>query len=203
MSKNTQKTLQTAKSFDAVYDGNAKVLMMGTIPSAGGVKYGFFYMSKVNYFWQYLTQTLKTDNFVELANAYREAYNTSKAEECKQNVKNALYKNHIALYDVINTCERVGSADNEIVSSTNNSAQSIFQIIKDNPSIKMIFVNSYEVEKRLKQILGEDGIKQLQQMMGIETLPYTRILSPSPFCRFTYTEEQILDNWKIIKTYLD
>ena len=202
MEKNKQKTLQTAKSFDAVYDGKAKILMMGTIPSAGGVKYGFFYMSKVNYFWHYLTQTLKTDNFVELANAYRDAYNTPQAEECKQNVKQALYKNHIALYDVINTCERVGSADNEIVSSINNSAQSIFQIIKDNPSIKMIFVNSYEVEKRLKQILGEDGIKQLQQMMNIDTLPYTRILSPSPFCRFTYTEDQILDNWKIIKNYL-
>ena len=202
MTKNKQKTLQTAKSFDAVYDGNAKILMMGTIPSAGGVKYGFFYMSKVNYFWQYLTQTLQTDNFVELANAYREAYNTPQAEVCKQNVKQALYKNHIALYDVINTCERVGSADNEIVSSTNNSAQSIFQIIKDNPSIKMIFVNSYEVEKRLKQILGEDGIKQLQKMMNIDTLPYTRILSPSPFCRFTYSEEQILENWKIIKNYL-
>ena len=202
MTKNKPKTLQTAKSFDAVYDGNAKILMMGTIPSAGGVKYGFFYMSKVNYFWQYLTQTLQTDNFVELANAYREAYNTPQAEVCKQNVKQALYKNHIALYDVINTCERVGSADNEIVSSTNNSAQSIFQIIKDNPSIKMIFVNSYEVEKRLKQILGEDGIKQLQKMMNIDTLPYTRILSPSPFCRFTYSEEQILENWKIIKNYL-
>ena len=202
MTKNNPKTLQTAKSFDAVYDGNAKVLIMGTIPSAGGVRYGFFYMSKVNYFWQYLTQTLQTDNFVELANAYREAYNTPQAEECKQNVKQALYKNHIALYDVINTCERVGSADNEIVSSTNNSAQSIFKIIQDNPSIKMIFVNSYEVEKRLKQILGEDGIKKLQQMMNIDTLPYTRILSPSPFCRFTYTEEQILDNWKIIKQYL-
>lgn len=203
MEKNKQKTLQTAQSFDAVYDGNAKVLMMGTIPSAGGVKYGFFYMSKVNYFWQYLTQTLQTDDFVALANAYRNAYNTPQANECKQNVKNALYKNHIALYDVINNCERTGSADNEIVASQNNSAQSIFKIIQDNPSIKMIFLNSYEVEKRFKQIMGTDGIKQLQQMMKIDTLPYTRILSPSPFCRFTYSEEQILENWKIIKTYLD
>ena len=200
--KNTNKKLVTAKSFNAVYDGNAKILMMGTIPSAGGVKYGFFYMSKVNKFWEYLTKTLKTDNFVQLAEDYRKHYNTEQCEEYKEKVKNALYKNHIALYDVINTCERTGSADNEIVSSTNNSFESIKKIILDNPSIKMIFVNSIEVEKRLKHILGKNGIKELPQIMGISTRPYTRIISPSPFCRMTYSEEEILKNWSKIKDFL-
>ena len=85
--KNNNKKLVTAKSFNAVYDGNAKILMMGTIPSAGGVKYGFFYMSKVNKFWEYLTKTLKTDNFIQLAEDYRKHYNTESCEEYKEKVK--------------------------------------------------------------------------------------------------------------------
>ena len=200
--KNTNKKPENARSFNAVYDGNAKILMMGTIPSAGGVKYGFFYMSKVNKFWEYLTKTLNTDNFVKLADDYRANYNTPNCEHYKNQVKTALYKNNIALFDVINTCQRTGSADNQIISSVNNSYESIKQIILDNPSIKMIFVNSIEVEKRLKQILGKNGIKELQELMKINTLPYTRILSPSPFCRMTYKEEDILKSWAKIKEFM-
>ncbi|MBR2468409.1 MAG: hypothetical protein IKB42_05160 [Clostridia bacterium] len=200
MSKNVT---ENASSFDAVYDGNAKILMMGTIPSAGGVKYGFFYMSKVNNFWKYLTQTLQTDDFVKLANDYRAHYNTDDCEYYKDKVKEALYRNHIALFDVIDTCERVGSADNQILSSKNNSSQSIKKILEDNPNIKQIFVNSYEVEKRLKQIFKEEGIDELQRIMKIDTCPYTRILSPSPMCKRTHSEKEILENWQILKQYLN
>lgn len=195
------KKIETAKSFSAVYDGNAKILMMGSIPSAGGVKYGFFYMSKVNKFWEYLTKTLETDNFVELANNYRTHYNTCDCELHKDNVKKALYKNHIALFDVIQSCERVGSADNQILSSQNNSYESIKQILLDNP-IQKIIVNSYEVEKRLKQILGKAGIEEIKNIMKTNE-PIVRILSPSPMCKRTHTEKEILENWKTIKQYLN
>ena len=51
-------------------------------------------------------------------------------------------------------------------------------------------------------LLGKNGIKELQKIMGISTLPYTRILSPSPFCRMTYSEDEILKNWSKIKDFL-
>ena len=197
----TAKTTEFAKSFNAVYDGNAKILIMGSIPSAGGVKFGFFYMSKVNKFWEYLTKTLCTDNFVELANQYRDNHDKPTCERYKEQVKQALYKNHIALFDVIESCERVGSADNQILSSTNNSFDSIKQILVDNPNIKKIIVNSYEVEKRLKQILGKNGLDEVKTLLKTDN-PIIRILSPSPMCKRTHTEQEILENWKIIRQFL-
>ncbi len=196
------KKIESACGFNAVYDGKAKILIMGTIPSAGGVKYGFFYMSKVNKFWEYLTKTLNTNNFNELANNYRKYHNTEDCEKYKDLVKNALYENNIALFDVIDSCDRIGSADNQIISSKNNSADSIIKILQDNPNIKMIFLNSFEVEKRFKQIMGKEGIKTIQKIMGTTETPYIRILSPSPMCRRTHSEQEILENWKIIKKYL-
>ena len=196
-----KKKPEFAKSFNAVYDGNAKILIMGSIPSVGGVKYGFFYMSKVNNFWKYLTRTLNTDNFVELTEQYRKHYNTPDSEYYKENVKNALYKNHIALFDIIESCERVGSADNQILSSKNNSYASIKQILLKNPNIKKIIVNSYEVEKRLKQTLGKNGLAEIKTILKTDT-PIIRILSPSPMCKRTHTEAEILENWKVIKQFL-
>ena len=196
-----KKEIEYANSFDAVYDGNARVLMMGTIPSSGGVKYGFFYMSKVNHFYEYLQKTLQTDNFVKLAKDYRAHYNTPESEMYKERVKRALYRNKIALFDVINNCERTGSADVEITKSENNSADSVKKILYDNPNIKMIFVNSQEVEKRLKKIFG-GSFKPLQEIMHVDYKPVTRVLSPSPFCKMTHTEEEILQTWKPIRSFV-
>ncbi len=194
--------MESVEGFNAVYDGKAKVLMMGTVPSKGGVKYGFFYMSKVNKLYHYLTQVLGTDDFVSLANDYRAHYESEKRDYYLDRVKRALYDNHIALFDVIDSCERYGSADNQITQSSNHSAQSIKQILIDNPEIKMIFLNSYEVEKRFKQIFGKQGIEELKQIMKVSYTPYTRILSPSPMCKRTHSESEIIEDWKKIKQYL-
>lgn len=195
--------MESVEGFNAVYDGNAKVLIMGTVPSAGGVKYGFFYMSKVNKLYYYLTKVLATDDFVSLANDYRAHYDTDERDYYLDKVKQALYRNNIALFDVIDNCERYGSADNQITKSQNHSAQSIKQILIDNPNIKMIFLNSYEVEKRFKQILGKEGIEEIKKIMNVSYTPYTRILSPSPMCKRTHTESEIIEDWKKIKDYLN
>ena len=67
----------------------------------------------------------------------------------------------------------------------------------------MIFLNSYEVEKRFKQILGKQGIEEIKQIMNVSYTPYTRILSPSPMCKRTHTESEIIEDWKKIKDYLN
>ena len=193
---------ESVVGFKPVYDGNAKILIMGTVPSVGGVKYNFFYMSKVNKFWYYLTKTLGTTDFVALANAYRAAYDKGCYNEELNAVKNALYSNGIALYDIIATCERVGSSDSQIISSQNNSSEKIFEIVKANPNLKMIFVNSYEVEKRLRACLKKEGVEKLKELMGVDYEPITRVLSPSPMCFRTHTEEEVLESWKQIKKYL-
>lgn len=200
MNMKKKKNIEKVSGFNAVYDGNAKVLIMGTIPSAGGVEYGFYYMSKVNHFWEYLTKTLGTTDFVALANDYRQHYKSDNSEFYKQKVKQALYNNNIALFDVISNCERTGSADNEITASQNNSEESIVKILKDNPNIKMIFVNSFEVEKRLKKIFGGNFAK-LQKILDVDYIPVCRILSPSPICRMSHSEEEILQSWKLIKDF--
>ena len=99
---------------------------------------------------------------------------------------NFIKQNKIALWDVIESCERKGSLDTEIKAEIDND---IPQLIENHSNIKMIFCNGQKSYKNLLKILGKNF------KIPILVLPST---SPLHTVKF----EEKLESWKVIKDFL-
>ena len=80
-----------------VWNSESQVLILGTMPSPKSREAGFFYMHPQNRFWK-VTAAVFND----------------KIPESTEEKKAFLHKNHIALWDVIASCEIKGSSDSSI-----------------------------------------------------------------------------------------
>ena len=103
-----------------VYDEKSRVLILGSFPSVKSREAGFFYGHPQNRFWKVLAQLHgeKTPGTVEEKKAF-------------------LLRNHIALWDVIRSCEIEGSSDAAIRSAVPND---LGPILRAAP-IEAIYVN--------------------------------------------------------------
>lgn len=79
-----------------IYDEESKALILGTIPSPKSREDGFYYAHPRNRFW------------MVLSDLYNIPLNTIEEK------KNFLYKNHIALWDVLASCTIEGASDSSI-----------------------------------------------------------------------------------------
>ena len=97
-----------------------------------------------------------------------------------------LKTNKVALWDVIESCERRGSLDTAIKNEIDNN---ILELIENHPNIKTIFCNGQKSYKNLLKILGKNF------KIPILVLPST---SPLHTVKF----EEKLERWKVIKDFL-
>lgn len=79
------------------YNNDSKILILGTMPSVKSREIGFYYMHPQNRFWHIL-----------------EVVFNEKIGNTIDDKKKFLLKNHIALWDVIKSCEIIGSSDSTI-----------------------------------------------------------------------------------------
>lgn len=101
-----------------IYDEYSKVLILGSMPSVVSRKIGFYYAHPRNRFWSVLSKV----------------YN----EEITDNINdkiNFLHKHHIALYDVLKSCDIKSSQDSSI---KNVKVNDLSKILK-NSQIKVVF----------------------------------------------------------------
>lgn len=84
-------------TFAPVYDENAKILILGSLPSVKSREEGFYYGNPQNRFWKVMAAVLKT------------AVPTTIEEK-----KKMLLAHHIAIWDVIESCDIIGSSDSTI-----------------------------------------------------------------------------------------
>ncbi len=101
-----------------VYDKYSKVLILGSMPSVKSREVGFYYGHVRNRFWS------------TLGAVYQEPIGDSIEDK-----KEFLLRHHIALFDVIQSCDISGSAD----SSITNVEVHDFSYILENSSIVAIF----------------------------------------------------------------
>lgn len=83
-------------SLEPIYDEQSQVLILGSIPSVKSRELGFYYAHPQNRFWKVIQKVFD----VELSTV--------------EDKVNFLHQYHIALYDVIEQCEIVGSSDASI-----------------------------------------------------------------------------------------
>ena len=149
-----------------LFDENSKTLILGSFPSVKSREASFFYGHPQNRFWSVLAKVYATDKPLTV-----------------DEKKKLVLENNLALWDVIASCEIIGSSDSSISDVTAND----LSIIINNSKVDRIFVNGKTAEKYYnKYTYPKTGIKAV-------CLPST---SPA---NAAWSLEKLVDAWKIIK----
>ncbi|MBE8726084.1 DNA-deoxyinosine glycosylase [Flavobacterium hungaricum] len=157
-------------SFPPITSDTAKILILGTMPGTKSLELNQYYGHNQNNFWKIMFTILKE----EFSNDY-------------QTRKNLLVNNNIALWDVLQYCDRVGSLDSAI---KNEIANDFENFLKQHPKITTIFFNGQKAAAFFKKYI------HLQKEYQLITLPST---SPANAGK---TYQYKLDEWKVLKTFL-
>ena len=84
-------------TFLPVYDENSKVLILGSFPSVKSREQGFYYGHPQNRFWKMVAAVCGCE-----------------VPQTIEEKKTMLLANHIAVWDVIDSCDIIGSSDSSI-----------------------------------------------------------------------------------------
>ena len=103
-----------------VFDENSRVLILGSFPSVKSREQGFFYGHPQNRFWKVTAALFAED-----------------APQSVEEKRSFLLRNRIAVWDVIGSCDIVGSSDASIRNVTAND----LSVILNAADIRAIFVN--------------------------------------------------------------
>ncbi len=127
--------------FPPLYDARSEILILGSFPSQKSREQRFFYGHPQNRFWQVTARVF--DAPLPLTVEEKRAF---------------LLSHRVALWDVLASCEIVGSADSSI---KNAVANDLSPLLAEAP-IRRIYVNGKTAEKYylryLRDPLGRDAI---------------------------------------------
>lgn len=136
------KSIHVDHPFEAVWDSESEILILGSLPSVKSREEMFYYGHPRNRFWPVMAELFKENVPVGI-----------------EEKKNFLLKNHIALCDVIASCDICGSSDSSIRNVVPNDIE---RIVK-NSKINRIFTNGATAERLYKKyMLNEIGIEAVR-----------------------------------------
>lgn len=118
-----------------VFDSNSKILILGSFPSVKSRETNFFYGHPQNRFWKVLATVF--DTAIPITIEEKRAF---------------LLSNGVAVWDVIQSCDIVGSSD----SSIKNVVANDLCVILDNAPIEQIFVNGKTAEQYYKKYIEKE-----------------------------------------------
>ena len=144
-----------------VYDANSEILILGSFPSVKSREAQFFYGHPQNRFWKVIAAVCECDVPVTI-------------EEKKE----LLLKNHIALWDVIESCDIEGSSDSSIRNVKANDFSPIFAVA----NIKRVFANGGTAYNLYTKYVDKN---------------ITRLPSTSP-ANAAWNMERLVKAWQII-----
>lgn len=126
--------------FLPVYDERSKVLILGSFPSVKSREQGFYYGHPQNRFWKVMASLC--DELVPVMIEEKKAM---------------LLKHHIAIWDVIDSCDIIGSSD----SSIKNVVPADIAGLLRKTQIKRIFANGKTAEKLYNKYVKEQTGKEI------------------------------------------
>jgi hypoxanthine-DNA glycosylase len=148
-----------------VYDANSRILILGSFPSVKSREQQFFYGHKQNRFWKVLSSILECPVPQEISEK-----------------REMLLKNHIALWDVIASCDITGSSDASITDVQPNDLSEILS----SPNIQAIYCNGAKAHELYQ--------KYIYPINGISAY---KLPSTSP-ANAGYSLERLVEAWKKI-----
>ena len=87
----------SSHTFQPVYDENSRILILGSFPSVKSREQGFYYGHPQNRFWKVLAALCNCE-----------------VPRTIEEKKLMLLENHVAVWDVIDSCDIIGSSDSSI-----------------------------------------------------------------------------------------
>ncbi len=141
MKGETKKHIKITHPIEPLFNEHSRVLILGSFPSVKSREEMFFYGHAQNRFWQVISAIFKEP--------------VPKSIEEK---KELILSHSLALWDVIASCEIVGSSDSSIKNVKANDLNRILSFAK----IEKIFVNGKTAkkyyDKYIKNIIGREAI---------------------------------------------
>lgn len=157
--------MRESHEFPPVFDNSSEILILGSFPSVKSRQESFFYANPQNRFWKLMAQLL----------------NESTPKDTKDKIV-MLKKHKIALWDVIESCDIVGSSDSSI---SNVVPVDISQILSRANIIK-VYAN------------GGKAFELYNKYLYPKTqLDITKLPSTSP-ANAGYSFDKLLSEWKKI-----
>jgi len=149
-----------------IFNEDSNILILGSFPSVKSREGEFFYHHPQNRFWRVIS----------------EIYN-EKLPETIEEKRKLLIRNHIALWDVVQSCEITGSADSSIKNVIPNDIAPI--IVR--ADIQKIYANGGMAYSLYKKYMYDN--------IGREII---RLPSTSP-ANAAYTLERLIEIWSCIR----
>ena len=167
--KKEQTYTHVSHDFVPVFDENSKVLILGTFPSVKSRENRFYYGHPQNRFWKVIAGLTE-----------------SEVPQTIEEKKKLLLEHGIAIWDVIESCDIIGSSD----SSIKNVVPADIERVVANSKIQNIYANGGTAKKLYE--------KYSQKKTGREIIG---LPSTSP-ANAAYSLERLLECWQDVKKVL-
>ena len=156
--------------FPAIYAPDSRILILGSFPSVKSREQKFFYGHPQNRFWRVLAALLGTD-----------------VPQTTEEKRALLLAHRIALWDVIASCEIMGSSD----ASIRNAVPNDLSPILETASIRQIFTNGGTAHRLYR--------KYIYPLTGREDIA---LPSSSP-ANAARSLGALIDAWQIVREALE
>lgn len=167
--KKEQTYTHVSHDFEPIFDENSKVLILGTFPSVKSRENQFYYGHPQNRFWKVIAGLTE-----------------SEVPQTIEEKKKLLLEHGIAIWDVIESCDIIGSSD----SSIKNVVPADIERVVANSKIQNIYANGGTAKKLYE--------KYSQKRTGREIIG---LPSTSP-ANAAYSLERLLECWQEVKKVL-
>ncbi len=148
---------------DPIYSEKSTILILGSFPSVKSRAEKFYYANPQNRFWKVLSAILDEE--------------LPKTDDARRKM---LLKHRIALWDVVHSCEILGSSDSSIQNVTPNDIRGLIEISK----IRGIYANGAKAMELYR--------KHCENEIG---LPITLLPSTSA-ANAAFSLERLIERWE-------
>ena len=169
MGDKMQEYQHVTHTFEPVFNKESKILILGSFPSVKSRENNFYYGHPQNRFWKVLAKVFEVN-----------------VPQTIEEKKAFLLENHIAVWDVIESCTIIGSSDTSIRDVMVND----FSRVLGNSSIERIYVNgtkAYDLYQKYAK-------KQKE-------IPVVKLPSTSP-ANAAWSVERLCGRWKEIAEHM-
>lgn len=155
-------------SFPPIASPDAEILILGTMPGVQSLEKQQYYGHPQNAFWKIMFSL-----FADLP-----------VPDDFESRKRLILENRLALWDVLESCEREGSLDSNIKNAVPNR---IPELLDTHPTIKTIVFNGKESHRLFTKTFGNTIVKQ-------------QLVMPSTSPAYTMKFVEKLEIWSRIKS---
>ncbi len=161
--------------FPPMIEATSRVLILGTLPGVESLRRQQYYAHPRNQFWRILAAIFHA----QLPETYPER-------------KALLHQKHLAVWDVLQHCERLGSLDQAIRNAVPNDFRELF---KNYQNLRVIVFNGRKAHALFKQAV--------EKQKGLEEIELPRLLMPSTSPAATLPISAKIERWQQISAWLE